>query len=168
MPASFPPVARLAVIIPHYDDPDRLARCLGALEPQIAALPEPADVEAVVVDNDSPCDLTALARTHPWARFVRETGRGAAAARNRGVAETAAPALVFLDSDCVPLPDWLATALALAGPDQVVGGRIVTFDETPPPRSGAEAFEAVFAFRPRLPFAPLCRSVRARPSRRAR
>jgi GT2 family glycosyltransferase len=63
------------------------------------------------------------------------------------VAETDAQNLLFLDADCVPAPGWLARALELAGEDRVVGGRVDTFDETPPPRSGAEAFEEVFAFR---------------------
>lgn len=134
----------LAVIVPHYNDPDRLARCLDALAPQLAAQPL---VEAVVVDNDSPCDLSSLRARHPGIRFVTEPAKGAAAARNRGVRETTAPLLAFLDSDCVPAPDWLATALHLAGrPGTVTGGRVDTFDETPPPRSGAEAFETVFAF----------------------
>lgn len=142
----------LAVIIPHYNDAARLAACLGALAPQIAAAG--AAVEAVVVDNDSPGDLSALGAAHPWARFVTEPRKGAAAARNRGVAETAAPALVFLDCDCVPAADWLATALGLVptlgpGGSELIGGRVDTFDETPPPRSGAEAFETVFAFNQR-------------------
>ncbi|MBE3639508.1 glycosyltransferase family 2 protein [Mangrovicoccus algicola] len=134
----------LAVVIPHYNDLARLEKCLGALAPQAAAAG--ARVETVVADNDSPADLEPLRAAHPWARFVTEPQKGAAAARNRGVAETTAPFLAFLDSDCVPGPDWLATALRLSGGAAVTGGRIDTFDETPPPRSGAEAFETVFAF----------------------
>lgn len=141
-----PAAPLLAVIIPHYNDPVRLGRCLESLAPQLAAAP---GVEAVVVDNDSPCDLSGLRAAHPAIRFVTEPQKGAAAARNRGVRETTAPHLLFLDSDCIPAPDWLATALTLLGPDTVTGGRVNTFDETPPPRSGAEAFEAVFAFRQR-------------------
>ena len=34
----------------------------------------------------------------------------------------------------------------MAGRADLIGGRVEVFDETPPPRSGAEAFEAVFAF----------------------
>ena len=134
----------LAVVIPHYNDLVRLGKCLDALAPQVMAAG--AAVEVVVVDNDSPADLGPLTAAHPWARFVTETTKGAAAARNRGVAETRAPFLAFLDSDCVPGPGWLATARALRGTADVIGGRIDTFDETPPPRSGAEAFETVFAF----------------------
>lgn len=133
----------LAVIVPHYDDPGRLGACLAALAPQLAAHRE---VACVVVDNDSPCDLAPLRAAHPAIRFVTEPRKGAAAARNRGVAETTAPQLAFLDSDCIPAPDWLAVARRLAGTAGVIGGRVDTFDETPSPRSGAEAFEAVFAF----------------------
>ena len=146
MAAVTAPGADLAVIVPHYEDPVRLRTCLAALAPQLAARP---GTDCVVVDNASSCDLAPLAAEFPAIRWVTEPRKGAAAARNRGVAETTAPALLFLDSDCVPAHDWLATGLALAGSADVIGGRIDTFDETPPPRSGAEAFETVFAFRQR-------------------
>lgn len=134
---------QLAVIIPHYNDPERLERCLAALAPQLAQHPE---AEAVVADNASPCDLAPLIAAYPAVRFVTEPTKGAAAARNCGVRETTAPRIAFLDSDCVPNADWLAMALKLAGTAGLVGGRVDTFDETPAPRSGAEAFETVFAF----------------------
>lgn len=146
--AAQPPAApAIAVIIPHYNDLRRLEACLTALAPQLAAHP---DVDCVVVDNDSPCDLGPVAAAYPNIRFVTEPTKGAAAARNRGVIETRAPGLLFLDSDCVPDPDWLAAGIKLAAgrasENMVVGGRVDTFDETPAPRSGAEAFETVFAF----------------------
>ncbi len=134
-----------AVIIPHYDDVARLARCLGALGAQ-----DLAGLEIVVVDNASPLDMAAALAPFradiPALRLVVEPARGAAAARNRGVRETTAPLLWFLDADCVPAPDWVAAARAAAPSADLVGGAIAIFDETPPPRSGAEAFEAVFAF----------------------
>ncbi len=138
---------RIAVVIPHHNDAARLERCLAALAPQLAALPGIA--EAVVVDNGSPDDPAPLVARLGGAvgmRCATETRRGAAAARNRGVAETTAPLLAFLDCDCVPAPDWLARCIDVAARGDLVGGRVDTFDETPPPRSGAEAFEAVFAF----------------------
>ena len=136
-------VPALAVIIPHYNDLARLRTSLTALAPQLLARPE---VEAVVVDNNSPLDLAPLAAEFPAVRFVIEPEKGAAAARNRGVGETRAPQLAFLDSDCVPAPGWLDTAIRLASGDALIGGRVDTFDETPPPKSGAEAFETAFAF----------------------
>lgn len=133
----------LTVIIPHYNDLLRLETCLAALVPQLAQYPQ---AEAVVVDNASPVDLVPMQEKFPTVRFITESTKGAAAARNRGVADTRGAKLLFLDSDCVPAPDWLGTALALECQDKALGGRVDTFDETPAPRSGAEAFETVFAF----------------------
>jgi GT2 family glycosyltransferase len=143
-----PPAA--AVIIPHYNDVARLLRCLDALAPQCGpgAPAAGGGIELVVVDNGSTEPLDPVRARHPWARIVTEPRKGAANARNRGVAETTAPLLLFIDSDCLPAPDWVAvalTALDRAGAD-LVGGRVSVFDETPPPRTGAQAFETVFAF----------------------
>lgn len=132
---------KAAVIIPHYNDTERLGRCLAAL-----MIPDTAQTEVVVVDNGSTEPLTALIAAYPLVRFVTEPLQGAANARNRGVTETTAPNLFFLDCDCLPAPDWLATAHRLAGEADLIGGAIDVFDETPPPRTGAQAFEAVFAF----------------------
>lgn len=134
-------MAEAAVIIPHCNDVTRLIRCLDALVPQLT----PA-VELIVVDNASTESLAPLRAAHPGVRLVIEPARGAANARNRGVAETTAPRLFFLDCDCVPAANWLATALRIASGADLIGGRIEVFDETPPPRNGAQAFEAVFAF----------------------
>ncbi|MDE3121422.1 MAG: glycosyltransferase [Paracoccaceae bacterium] len=130
-----------AVVIPHYNDTVRLRRCLDAL-----MAGDLAGVEVVVVDNGSTEALESLVADFPAVRFVIEPEKGAAPARNRGVAETVAPLLMFIDSDCVPAPDWVARARAVSGRADVIGGRVDVFDETPPPRSGAEAFETVFAF----------------------
>ncbi|PYE82219.1 GT2 family glycosyltransferase [Pseudoroseicyclus aestuarii] len=129
-------------MIPHYNDTERLDRCLGALAPQVEGQP----VEVLVVDNGSTQDLAPLIAAYPFARFVTEPSKGAAPARNRGVAESTAPWLFFLDADCVPAADWLRTALAIGGVEGILGGQVTLFDETPAPRSGAEAFETVFGF----------------------
>ena len=145
--------ANIAVIIPHYNDVVRLERCLSALVGKggEGGVPQEwgADVDVVVVDNNSTDDIGPLRAAFPAVRFVVEKKAGAAEARNRGVRETTAPILFFLDADCVPAPDWLDAGRRVAGNADVIGGRIDTFDETAPPRSGAEAFEAVFAFHQR-------------------
>lgn len=131
---------RAAVIIPHYNDVQRLMICLSAL------MPLPDDVECVVVDNGSDVDLAPIKAAHPKVRLVIETQSGAAMARNRGVAETTAPQLFFIDSDCVPSEGWIKAALDVSNRADLVGGAVLVFDETSPPRTGAQAFEAVFAF----------------------
>lgn len=136
-------MTEVAIIIPHYNDLDRLLRCLEALEPQLAP-----DVEIVVVDNESQVSLDIMRNRFSQVRFVIEPRKGAANARNRGVEETTAPLLLFIDADCVAASDWVATArttLQRHNAD-LVGGHVGVFDETPPPRTGAQAFETVFAF----------------------
>lgn len=130
-----------AVIIPHFNDHQRLERCLAALMRN-----QTDGAEIIVVDNCSPVPLDNIAARFPAVRFVTEPTRGAAAARNRGVAETTAAKLFFLDADCIPDADWLSIAQARVAPDSVIGGRIDVFDEGSGPRSGAQAFETVFSF----------------------
>ena len=130
-----------SIIIPHYNDVERLERCLEALMPQVSD-----DVEVVVADNASTMPLDVILRRWPSVRLVTQTEKGAGPARNAGVAATSAPWLLFIDADCVPSPNWIARGRAIASEDKVIGGRVDVFDETPPPKSGAEAFETVFAF----------------------
>lgn len=126
-----------AIIIPHFNDGARLARCLEALAPQMRP-----EVEGIVIDNGSHQPPAVPA---PF-RLAHEPLPGAANARNRGVALSAAPRLFFIDADCLPAPDWLDTALAVADRGDLVGGAVSVFDETPPPRTGPQLFEAIFAF----------------------
>jgi GT2 family glycosyltransferase len=102
--------------------------------------------EVIVVDNGSTERLDDLQLQFPSVQLAIEPQRGAAHARNRGVSMTTAEVLCFLDSDCLPQADWLAFAMSVAHAADVTGGKVVVFDETAPPRSGAQAFEAVFAF----------------------
>ncbi len=133
--------AGIAIIIPHYNDVIRLERCLSELKKN-----DLTDCEVVVVDNGSSQSLAKTQETFPEFRFLSEAEKGAAAARNTGVRDTSAPCLMFIDADCVPARNWVATGREVAGNADLIGGRVEVFDETPPPRSGAEAFETVFAF----------------------
>lgn len=133
-------IYQAAIIIPHYNDVTRLITCLDALDPV------PDTVELVVVDNGSTDDLSPVRRAYPQLRIITETQKGAAMARNAGVAETTAPRLLFLDCDCVPSSDWIDTALGIADQADIIGGLVDVFDETLPPRTGAQAFETIFAF----------------------
>jgi len=131
----------IAVIIPHYNDVDRLERCLAALMQN-----ELDGAEILVVDNASPSPPDRLRSLFPAVRFLTETVKGAGPTRNRGVTESLAPVLAFIDADCVPGPDWMHMVRQVAPTADLIGGRVDIFDETPAPRSGAEAFEKVFAF----------------------
>ena len=117
----------IAIIIPHYNDVVRLGRCLCALQEN-----DLSGCEILVVDNGSTQSLTEIQKQFPDIRFVTEAEKGAAAARNRGVQETSAPCLMFIDADCVAAPDWVKVGRAVADKADLIGGRVEVFDETPP------------------------------------
>src|SRR5262249_8720741 len=71
------------------------------------------DFEVIVVDDGSSEDIADAISDHPLpARIVRQPQRGPAAARNRGVSESQAPLISFLDSDDLWLPQKLERFLA--------------------------------------------------------
>jgi len=134
----------ISIVVPHYDDLNRLDTLLAMLEAQ--TLPRDR-FEIIVSDNLSPCGKAAVAaRIAGRARLVTCSERGAGPTRNAGVAAATHPLLAFIDSDCQPEPGWLAAGLAALDRTDLVGGRMRVAVREPGRRSGPEAFEQVFAF----------------------
>lgn len=116
------------VIVLNWNGRAWLERCLPAL----AAQTRPA-TEVVVVDNASSDDSVAWVRAaHPWVQVLAlDTNLGFAAGNNRGAAGTSVDALVFLNNDTEPDPDWLEhlVAAAIADPARaLVSSRLVYWD----------------------------------------
>ncbi|QGP78202.1 glycosyltransferase family 2 protein [Sphingobium sp. CAP-1] len=133
----------ISVIIPHYQDLDRLNLCLSALSAQQGDL----DFEIVVADNMSPCgEAAVIAAIAGRARLAIATERGAGPTRNAGVAASCGGVLAFTDSDCVPDPGWLAAGVAALAKQDFVGGKMIVLVPDTARMTGAEAFERVFAF----------------------
>jgi GT2 family glycosyltransferase len=133
---------RVSVVVPHFQDLASLDACLTALTAQTF----PGDeYEIVVADNNSPVGIAAVEQTIAGrARLTVATEKGAGPARNAGVLATKAELLAFTDCDCVPEPGWLAAGIAALAKAPVIGGRMTV--STSAHKSGAEAFESVFAF----------------------
>lgn len=95
----------MAVVIPAWNSDRVLGAALRSLADQRLV---PAEV--VVVDDGSPSgDIEPIVRaSHVGARLIRAPHGGPSRARNRGVAETSAPWLAFLDADDTWEPDKLA------------------------------------------------------------
>ena len=112
---------KVSVVLPTRDRPGKLKSCLTSLRDQQA--------EIVVVDDGSgQCELIASIAEEAGAELVRLEGRGAAAARNAGVAAAGGEVVCFIDDDCEAEPGWAQTLVApiVAGESQAVGGRTVT------------------------------------------
>jgi GT2 family glycosyltransferase len=114
-----------SVIVPTYDRPRQLARCVAAL----AQLEPPAGGFEVIVVNDGGEEpdahlRLAAAGVATSIRFVSQAHTGPGAARNYGARVAIGTWMAFTDDDCEPEPDWLRAferALAVC-PDALVGG----------------------------------------------
>jgi glycosyltransferase involved in cell wall biosynthesis len=95
------------VIIPTLNRASTLARALQSLNEQ-----DHVDMTVLVVDQGS-SDGTPALLERLAIRYVNESVRGAGAARNRGLAETKNPFVLFLDSDDWLRPDALRPLLSL-------------------------------------------------------
>lgn len=108
VPRPLPSIAHVEIVVPAFNEPERLARCLTAL----AATELP-----VTVVDDGSADAGAIARvaSEHGARVVRhDVNQGPAAARNTGLAATEADLILFVDSDVVAEANsaWLRTLVA--------------------------------------------------------
>ena len=115
---------KASVIVTTYNRPDALTAVLQALAAQTDR-----DFEVLVADDGSgPATaqaVQALASGYPVPLvhvWQDDAGFRAGAARNRACAQAQGEYLLFLDGDCVPLPDFVARHKALADARWFVAG----------------------------------------------
>jgi GT2 family glycosyltransferase len=137
---------RISVIIPHFNTPELLVKCLQAVSSQQL---DDGWFEIIVVDNGSRLPMRLLEATWPGVRFLVERKQGPGPARNTGVKAARADILAFVDADVRVGPGWLKAALNALGdrPLGLAGGdvRIDVGDRRQ--MTEVEAFESVFSFR---------------------
>lgn len=99
-----------------YQRPDDLRDVLPLLTSQVLAVdPQVNRVDILIIDNDPSGSAAAVVDALDLAavRYVCEPTPGIAAARNRALDESGdAQALIFIDDDERPRPDWLSSLLA--------------------------------------------------------
>ncbi len=111
----------VAVVVPCYNAAAHVGSALAAVLAQTCP-----PVEIVVVDDGSRDSSRDVVAGIAGVRLLAQPNRGAAAARNAGIAATTAPLLAFLDADDIWSPDSLAQRLAVlaAGDADLVYGQI--------------------------------------------
>ncbi|MEO0720435.1 MAG: glycosyltransferase [Pseudomonadota bacterium] len=142
-------MATVSIIIPHYNDVERLNVCLQALHAQLPV--DGHEVEVLVCDNNSSQDLSATkAKFSMWTRFLNEARPGAAHARNLGASESKGDILLFTDADCVPDGNWIRKLTEFVRENDYSGGRIELFSEHQfESFNPYDQFERIFAFKQR-------------------
>nr|WP_275940827.1 glycosyltransferase [Nocardioides zeae] len=118
MVAAPAPRRTVSVVVPHFEQPEQLARTLRALDAQTVR-PD----EVLVADDGSAVPPVVP----PGVRLLRQEDRGfrAAAARNLAAAAAGGDLLVFIDADTTPEPAFLErlTRLPAHLPELVAVGR---------------------------------------------
>jgi len=138
------PAVDVSVVVPYYNDPGGLAQLYAALARQTA---EPKEI--VVVDDGSPAARAAASvpcGELERVRVVVQRNAGAATARNAGAALATAPVVAFVDSDCVPDPDWLErTSRAVEDGLAIAYGRVYSESGYPYPLWTAPGGQALIS-----------------------
>jgi len=123
---------RVSVVVPSFERPAALHRCLTAL----AAQTLPGGAFEIIVVHDGPSETarrlvaqwakTLAARGGPRVRYHSPSHGGPAAARNAGWRLAEGEIVAFTDDDTVPAAGWLEAALAAMRPGiDAAWGRIV-------------------------------------------
>ncbi|WP_373399203.1 glycosyltransferase [Algoriphagus halophilus] len=132
----------ISVIIPVYQDWERLNLCLKALDHQ-----ENIDsiFEVIIVNNDPLDDYIPNEKFSFPIKFLTESTPGSYSARNKGLTEATGEGVLFTDSDCIPAPDWIYQAKNLLekGEAALYGGQIEVFSHL---ENKYVKFEKAFAF----------------------
>lgn len=136
----------VSIIIPVYNDVERLKKCLAALEKQTY----PQDLyEIIVVDNASDESIAEVVNGYHQASTIYEAQPGSYAARNKGISIAKGEIFAFTDSDCIPAADWIengVTALKNNPDCSIIGGRIKLFFRDPSRLTAVELYEDLTAF----------------------
>lgn len=138
----------VSVIIPVYNDAERLWLCLTALEQQ--TYPQSC-YEVIVIDNGSAVEqnIKPLVAQFKQATAIEELTPGSYAARNRGIAIAQGEVIAFTDADCIPAQNWIENGVKTLFSTQncgLVAGKIELFFKDPTQLTLVERYEKIMAF----------------------
>lgn len=136
----------VSVIIPVYNDFERLDRCLKALQNQ--TYPDKL-YEVIVVDNGSAFKIDTIVSRYRQAILTVETTPGSYAARNKGFSISRGKIIAFTDSDCIPASDWIEKGvikLESLSECGFIAGKIKIFFKNPQKMSAVEIYENIRSF----------------------
>lgn len=135
----------VSIIVPVFNDVEKLEICLAALAQQTY---RPDGYEVIVVDNGSENieEVAALSAQFSQVALTQESTPGSYAARNKGISVAKGSIIAFTDSDCIPAPDWIEKGVhcLLEHPHcGLVAGRIDIFYKDSESPTAVELYDGV-------------------------
>ena len=136
----------VSVIIPVFNDSERLQTCLEALKNQNY----PKNLyEVIIADNGSDGNIEDLVNKFDQTVFTQEHSPGSYAARNKGISLAKGEVFAFTDSDCIPAQDWIKNGVSnlMKVPNcGLVAGKVNLFFKNPEKPTAVEIYESINAF----------------------
>lgn len=121
----------ISVVICTYNRDTYIVDALNSLDKQSLS---PSDFQIVIVNNNSTDNTESLCKnfiaTHPHLSiiYVNESNQGLSFARNRGLVESTAEIISYLDDDAIAEPNFLAEIIdfmSIHPESAAVGGKII-------------------------------------------
>jgi GT2 family glycosyltransferase len=137
-----------SIIIPTYERPEDLRKCLHSLSPEIQGKKHSYEL-IVTDDSESDSCKKVVLNEFPNVSWAEGKRKGPGANRNAGASRTEGNWLVFIDDDCIARPDYLSSyykAIKENPSVEVLEGRIFpdrprrTWAEGCPENSGGGMF----------------------------
>lgn len=122
---------RISLVIPVYNEVDRIHDCLTAIAAQ-----KITPYEVIIVDNNSTDGSAIIAATFPFVKILQEPRQGVAYARDRGFNAATGDIIGRIDADTIIPTDWTANVQKLFTNDRLdaVSGAVtyrdIAFSET--------------------------------------
>ena len=135
----------ITVIVPVWNDIDRILLCVEALKAQTLKNNE---YEIFVVDNGSTDGTYEKLLSQTGITLLQESNPGSYSARNKGLKEARGKYVAFTDSDCIPDEKWLENLISCAinKPSMgIIAGDIRFFKENTLVEASALAYEELFS-----------------------
>lgn len=133
----------ISVVIPVFNDLERLKICLDSLENQTY----PKNLyEVIVVDNNSDESIEEAVSHYSQVLAIFEARTGSYAARNKGISVAKGEVIAFTDSDCIPSSDWIEKGVAnmlRVSNCGFVAGKIKLFFKNPHKPTAAELYDSI-------------------------
>jgi glycosyltransferase involved in cell wall biosynthesis len=92
---------KVSIVIPAYNEEKYIGGCLDAIAKQ-----EYSNYEIILVDNGS-SDKTIKIATDYEIEILQNASLNISGLRNLGASKARGNILIFIDSDCIPVKDWL-------------------------------------------------------------
>ena len=119
----------VSVIVPVYNDAQRIWKCIESLLQQTYPRQK---YEVIIIDNGSTDETRTVIQKYPVKLLIEDKIQNSYAARNKGIKNACGEVIAFTDADCIPDSDWIEKGVTnlLRTPNcGLVGGEIKLFLE---------------------------------------